>query len=64
MSEIRDSIQSIMEEIPSTLSTTDIYIDLFGQSPDIHKCSADLYVAILNTLDTIVRELNKGLARK
>lgn len=44
MSELRESIRNVIDDIPSTLSKVKDYIKVFEDSPEIHKCSADLYV--------------------
>lgn len=64
MAEVRESIRNIIDYIPSTLSEAKTFISLFEGSPEIHKCSANLYVAILSTLDVIVRSFQKHVARE
>ena len=59
MAEIREAISQVITEIPSKLCLAKQYLDLFALSPDLHQCSADLYVAILNTLDSIMEEYQK-----
>lgn len=64
MSELRESIRSILDEIPSILANAKQYLDVFVESPRLHKCNADLYVAILDTLNAIVRQYQKHVTRK
>ena len=64
MAEIRESILDVINDIPMTLSRAQQYIDVFADFPKLHKCSANLYVAILDTLIAIVREYQKHTARK
>lgn len=64
MTEIREAITEIVNDIPLQLSRAEQYLDIFEDSPRLHECSAALYVAILDTLDTIVRECQKHVARK
>ena len=64
MSEIRENVRSFVEDLPSRLSKAKAYIDIFEDSPQLHQCSADLYVAILSTLDDIVHTYHKHVARK
>ena len=64
MSEIRENVRNFVEDLPSRLSKAKAYIDIFEDSPRLHQCSADLYVAILSTLDDIVQIYHKHVARK
>ena len=64
MSEIRESVRSFMDDLPLRLSKAKEYIDIFKESPQLHQCSADLYVAILSTLDEVVQIYHKHVARK
>ena len=64
MSEIRENVRNFIEDLPSRLSKAKAYIDIFEDSPELHQCSADLYVAILSTLDDIVHTYHKHVARK
>ena len=65
MSEIRESVRDFIEDLPMRLSRAKCYIDIFEDSSELHECSADLYVAILSTLDEIVQTYyNKHVARK
>lgn len=64
MSEIRENVRTFIDDLPSRLSRTKEYIDIFKESPQLHQCSADLYVAILSTLDDIVQIYHKHVARK
>ncbi|KAI4261054.1 MAG: hypothetical protein L6R42_003739 [Xanthoria sp. 1 TBL-2021] len=64
MADIRESISDIVDGIPSTLSKAKQYLNIFADSPELHACSADLYVAILDTLDAIVRDYQKHVARR
>ena len=64
MSEIRESVQSFIEDLPLRFSKAKEYIDIFGESPQLHQCSADLYGAILSTLDHVAQAYHKHVARK
>ena len=64
MSEIRENVQSFVEDLPSRLSKAETYIDIFKDSPQLHQCSANLYIAILSTLEDIVHTYHKHVARK
>ncbi|KAL8930796.1 MAG: hypothetical protein Q9208_000337 [Pyrenodesmia sp. 3 TL-2023] len=64
MSEIRDSIFDVVDVIPLTLSKAKQYLNIFPDYSKLHECSADLYVAILDTLDAIVRHYQKHVARR
>lgn len=65
MSEIRESVRSFMDDLPLRLSKAKEYIDIFRESTQLHQCSADLYVAILSTLDDVVQTYHqKHVARK
>lgn len=64
MSEIRESVRDFIEDLPLRLARAKSYIDIFEDSPELHECSADLYVAILRTLDEIVQTYHKHVARK
>ena len=64
MSEIRDSVRSFIDDLPLRFSKAKEYIDIFEDSPELHHCSADLYCAILSTLDDVVQIYQKHVARK
>ena len=64
MSEIRESVRDFIEDLPLRLARAKSYIDIFEDSPELHECSAELYVAILSTLDEIVQTYHKHVARK
>ena len=64
MSEIRESVQNFVEDLPLRISKAKEYVDIFRESHDLHQCSADLYGAILNTLDEVVQTYHKHVARK
>lgn len=64
MSEIRESVQSFIDDLPLRLSKANDYINIFKESPALHQCSADLYEAILSTLDDIVQAYHKPAARE
>lgn len=64
MSEIRESIRNFIDDLPLRISKAKEYIDIFKDSPELHQCSADLYCAILSTLDDVVQIYQKHLARK
>lgn len=64
MAEIRESIIDVIDVIPLTLSKAKQYLNIFADSSELHECSANLYVAILDTLDAIVRHYQKHVARK
>lgn len=56
MAEIRESVRNIIDEIPLTLSGAKQYIEIFADSPELHRCNADLYTAIINVLDAILQQ--------
>ena len=64
MSEIRESVRNFIDDLPLRLSKAKAYIDIFKESSELHQCSADLYGAILSTLDDIVQTYHKHIARK
>lgn len=64
MSDIRENVGIFIDDLPSRLSKTKDYIDIFRESAELHQCSADFYVAILSTLDDIVQTYHKHIARK
>ena len=64
MSEIREDVQNFIDGLPLRLSKTKEYIDVLKESSQLHQCSADLYVAILSTLDDIVQTYEQHVARK
>lgn len=64
MSEIRENVRNFIDDLPLRLSKAKEYIDIFNQSPQLHQCSADFYVALLSTLDEIVQTYHKHVARK
>lgn len=64
MAEIRESVRNIVDEIPWVLSGAKQYIDVFGESLELHKCTADLYVAIIDVLDAILQQCQQCVARK
>lgn len=64
MSEIRESVQSFIDDLPLRLSKANDYINIFKESSALHQCSADLYGAILSTLDDVVQAYHKHVARK
>ena len=64
MSEIRESVRNFIDDLPLRFSRAKEYIDIFKNSPELHQCSADLYCAILSTLDDVVQIYQKHVARK
>lgn len=64
MAEIRESVRNMIDEIPSTVSRAKQYIEIFEDSPELHRCNADLYVAIINALDAILQQCQQHVARK
>ena len=64
MSEIRESVRNFIDDLPLRISKAKEYIDIFKDSPELHQCSADLYCAILSTLDDVVQIYEKHPARK
>jgi len=64
MAEIRESVRNIVDEIPLIVSRAKQYIAIFADSPELHKCNADLYVAIINVLDAVLQHCQKHVARK
>ena len=63
MSEIRESVCNFIDDLPLRLARASEYIDIFRESPELHQCSADLYSAILSTLDDVVQTYHKHVAR-
>ena len=63
MSEIRESVCSFIDDLPLRLAKAKEYIDIFRESPELHQCSANLYSAILSTLDDIVQTYHKHVSR-
>ena len=63
MSEIRESVCNFIDDLPLRLAKASEYIDIFRESPELHQCSANLYGAILSTLDDIVQTYHKHVAR-
>lgn len=53
-----------MDEIPSNLSKIRQYLDVFANLSELHKCNANLYLAILHTLDAILPEYQKHVAHE
>lgn len=64
MSELRENVRDFINDLPLRLSKAKDYIDIFKESAELHQCSADLYVAILSTLDDIVQAYHKHVARR
>ena len=64
MSEIRQSVQNFVDDLPWRLSKAKALIDIFKESPELHQCSADLYSAILSTLEDIIQSYHRHVARK
>ncbi len=64
MSEIRENVRDFIDDLPSRLSKTKEFGDIFEASPELHQCSADLYCAILSTLEDVVQTYHKHVARK
>lgn len=64
MSEIRENVRNFIDDLPLRLSKAKEYIDIFNESLQLHQCSADLYVALLSTLDEVVQTYHKHVARK
>lgn len=64
MSEIRESVRNFIDDLPLRISKAKEYLDIFKDSPELHQCSADLYCAILSTLDDVVQIYQKHVARK
>lgn len=64
MSEIRESVRNFIDDLPLRISKAKELIDIFKDSPELHQCSADLYCAILSTLDNVVQIYQKHVARK
>ncbi|KAF6230427.1 hypothetical protein HO133_004769 [Letharia lupina] len=64
MSEIREDVRNFIEDLPSRLSKAKEYINIFQDSLQLHQCSADLYVAILSTLDDVVQTYHKHVAHR
>lgn len=64
MSEIREDVRDFIDDLPLRLSKAKEYIDIFKESPQLHQCSAALYVAILSTLEDIVQTYHKHVAHR
>ncbi|KAL8894995.1 MAG: hypothetical protein Q9192_003908 [Flavoplaca navasiana] len=64
MAEIRGNISDMFDGIPLRLSEVKQYLKIFEDSPELHQCSADLYVAMINTLDAIIQQYQKSSARR
>lgn len=64
MCEIQKSVQSFIDDLPSRVFKANDYVNIFKDSPALHQCSADLYCAILSTLDEIVQTYHKHAARR
>ena len=64
MSEIRENVRNFIDDLPLRLSNAKEYIDIFESSLELHQCSAELYSAILSTLEEIVQAYHKHVARK
>ncbi|KAL8980794.1 MAG: hypothetical protein Q9205_004223, partial [Flavoplaca limonia] len=64
MAEIRGNISDMFSGIPLRLSEVKQYLKLFEDSPELHQCSADLYVAMIDTLEAIVQQYQKSYARR
>ncbi|MCJ1382835.1 hypothetical protein MMC17_005948 [Xylographa soralifera] len=61
LSEIRSKIHEFVENIPRTISGTAIVLGAFKNSPELHKSTAELYVAILKPLQAVYEWCQKGL---
>lgn len=61
LSEIRSYIRDFVESIPKTLSGTARILNVFANSPELHRCSAAIYVAILKPLMEIYEWSHKRL---
>ena len=64
MSDIRETVQGFIDDLPLRFSRAKEFIEIFEESLELHQCSADLYGAILGTLDDIVQIYQKHVARK
>ncbi|KAL9040168.1 MAG: hypothetical protein Q9180_002080 [Flavoplaca navasiana] len=64
MAEIRGNISDMFDGIPLRLSEVKQYLKIFEDLPELHQCSADLYVAMINTLDAIIQQYQKSSARR
>lgn len=64
MAEIRESIRDTIDDIPVYVSKAKQYIEVFADTPELHKCNADLYVAIIDALDAILQQCQQHIARK
>ena len=64
MAEIRESILNIIHEIPWIVSRAKQYIEVFADSPELHRCNADVYVAIISALEAILQQCRQHIARK
>ncbi|KAL8857163.1 MAG: hypothetical protein Q9178_006218 [Gyalolechia marmorata] len=64
MAEIRRDISDMFGGIPLRLSEANQYLKIFEDSPEMHQCSADLYVAMIDTLDAVIQQYQKSYARR
>ena len=64
MAEIRGNISDMLDGITLRLSDIKQYLKIFEDSPELHQCSADLYAAMIDTLDAIIQQYQKGYTRK
>ncbi|KUI71150.1 hypothetical protein VM1G_07001 [Cytospora mali] len=62
--EVREDIYSALEEIPKKLQRIKDLVEVHRQSPDLLGCADDVLVAIFVTLEKIVCELTKNVAKK
>jgi hypothetical protein len=59
---ICDELTTALEELPSLLSCVHGTLTAFKRSRDLQKCSADLYVSLIASMDSMVGYLTKSSA--
>ena len=52
---LREETCEALMQIPLVLTRTGSILKTFNASVELHKCSSNLYVAILNTLEHVLR---------
>jgi hypothetical protein len=57
-----DELTTALEELPSLLSCVHGTLTAFKRSRDLQKCSADLYVSLIASMDSMVGYLTKSSA--
>jgi hypothetical protein len=57
---ICDELTTALEELPSLLSCVHGTLTAFRRSRDLQKCSADLYISLIASMDSMVGYLTKS----